>query len=215
MRPRLTFANVVSVLALFVALGGTSYAAVQLSKGQVKKKHLAADAVVSKKVKDGSLLGKDFKPGELPAGAQGPAGPQGPAGLQGPQGPKGDAGSPGTTVFESTIPSGKTIRGSIGQQGVFTRLVGSFAVPAPAPLSDETVNFAPGAGSDADAACTGSATNPTAPRGKVCIYRGFASNIVSMGGYSDTSRYGFTIDLVPVTSGASTGLVATWAYTAP
>jgi hypothetical protein len=99
-------ATVISLIALFVALGGSSYAAVQLSKGQVKTKHIAKNAVTTKKVKDGSLLGKDFKVGELPAGEQGPAGPQGlagapgqrgPAGPQGAQGPKGDTGAKGET----------------------------------------------------------------------------------------------------------------------
>src|SRR4051812_16182099 len=54
-RSRLTFANVVSVLALFIALGGSSYAAVTLRKnsvtsaqiknGQVKNADLANNAV--------------------------------------------------------------------------------------------------------------------------------------------------------------------------
>lgn len=95
-RQRLSYANVTATMALFIALGGTSYAAVQLSKGDVKKKHLAKNSVVSKKVKDGSLLSKDFKPGELVAGAPGPQGPQGPAG---PQGPKGDTGTVDTSNF--------------------------------------------------------------------------------------------------------------------
>jgi hypothetical protein len=77
MRPRLTYANVVASLALFVALGGSSYAALELANGSVKKKHLATNSVVSKKVKDASLLAQDFAPGQLPAG---PRGPQGPAG---------------------------------------------------------------------------------------------------------------------------------------
>jgi hypothetical protein len=34
-RPRLTYANVLASLALFVALGGSSYAALQLPKASV------------------------------------------------------------------------------------------------------------------------------------------------------------------------------------
>jgi hypothetical protein len=93
--PRLSYANVVASLALFIALGGSSYAAVQLSKGQVKGKHLANNAVTSGKVKDGSLLSTDFKAGQLPAGAQGPQGAQGADGARGVQGDKGDTGAPG------------------------------------------------------------------------------------------------------------------------
>ena len=45
MRPRLSFANVTSMLALFVALGGTSYAAVNLTANSVNKTHLRTNSV--------------------------------------------------------------------------------------------------------------------------------------------------------------------------
>jgi hypothetical protein len=45
MRPRLSFANVTSMLALFVALGGTSYAAVNLTANDVNKSHLRKNSV--------------------------------------------------------------------------------------------------------------------------------------------------------------------------
>jgi hypothetical protein len=101
--------NLIAYLALFVALGGTSYAAVKLPKNSVGSAQLRNNAVTSKKVRNGSLLARDFKAGHLPAGGQGPTGPQGdtgPRGLQGPQsdtgprglqGPKGDKGDTGDT----------------------------------------------------------------------------------------------------------------------
>ena len=83
-RKRISFANVMSVLALFVALGGSAYAikknsvtSRQLKDNGVKNVDLANDAVTSQKVADGSLLDDDFGAGQLP---QGPQGPQGPAG---------------------------------------------------------------------------------------------------------------------------------------
>jgi hypothetical protein len=82
------YANVASTLALVVALGGTSYAAVELPRNSVGNKQLKANAVTSSKVDDRTLLGKDFKAGELPAGPRGPAGAPG---------PKGDTGAPGAT----------------------------------------------------------------------------------------------------------------------
>ena len=116
MRTHLTYANVMSTIAVFVALGGSSYAAVQLNKnsvrsghiknGQVKRADLGKSSVTTAKVKDGSLLAGDFKPGELvagPAGAQGlpgakgdPCRPTEPA-CVGPRGEKGDQGAPGET----------------------------------------------------------------------------------------------------------------------
>jgi hypothetical protein len=77
-------AMVVACLALVVALSGTSYAAlVNVPANSVGTAQLKANAVVSSKVKDGSLLATDFKAGQLPAG---PAGPKGDTGNPGPPG---------------------------------------------------------------------------------------------------------------------------------
>jgi hypothetical protein len=54
-RPRLTYANVVASLALFVALGGVSYAATALPKGSVGPKQIRAEAVRTGKVADGAV----------------------------------------------------------------------------------------------------------------------------------------------------------------
>jgi hypothetical protein len=89
MRGKLSYANVMATVAVFLALGGVGYAATQLPKDSVGSKQLQKNAVTSKKVKDGSLQASDFKAGQLPRGAtgpQGPVGPQGPAGAQGPAG---------------------------------------------------------------------------------------------------------------------------------
>ena len=64
-RRHATYANVMATIALFAALGGTSYAAVKLSKNSVKSAHikngqvrgpdLATGAVGSRQVVDGSI----------------------------------------------------------------------------------------------------------------------------------------------------------------
>lgn len=76
-------ALIVSIVALVVALGGTSYAALKLPKNSVGPGQIRANAVSSPKVKDGSLLARDFKKGQLPAGARGPKGERGLAGAAG------------------------------------------------------------------------------------------------------------------------------------
>jgi hypothetical protein len=65
MKRRITPSLVVSIIALVVALGGASYAAIQIPKNSVGTKQLKNRAVNSNKVKDGSLLLKDFKSGQV------------------------------------------------------------------------------------------------------------------------------------------------------
>ena len=96
------YANVASTLALAVALGGTSYAAVALPRNSVGNKQLKTSAVTSSKVKDRTLLGKDFKAGQLPAG------PRGPVGAPGAPGPKGDTGAPGNQGVPGATPAGSS-----------------------------------------------------------------------------------------------------------
>ena len=94
--PRPTHATVVAYLALFVALGGSSYAAVSLKRNSVKAEHIARNAITTPKVKDGSLLIRDFAAGQIPAGAKGEKGEKGDRGEQGAGGTPGADGAPGT-----------------------------------------------------------------------------------------------------------------------
>src|SRR4051812_36105873 len=103
-RTRLTYANVMATIAVFIALGGSSFAALALKKNQVKARNIAPNAVRSAKVKDQSLLARDFKAGELPQGAQGLQGERGP------QGEQGAAGSPDTG--QQVLDKLKTVDGS-------------------------------------------------------------------------------------------------------
>lgn len=94
---------VVATVALLVALGGAGYAVVSLPRNSVGTPQLKNSAVNSAKVRDRSLLARDFKAGQLPRGYTGPAGPAGPVGATGPtgptgaQGPAGEQGSTGAT----------------------------------------------------------------------------------------------------------------------
>ena len=100
------YANVTATVALVVALGGTSYAAVELSRNSVRSEHIAAgqvkrsdlgrSAVDSARVRNRSLLARDFVPGQLPAGERGLPGAPGASGERGPQGLRGLAGADGT-----------------------------------------------------------------------------------------------------------------------
>jgi hypothetical protein len=75
--------NVLACVALFIALGGVSYAAA-LPRNSVGSQQIKKDAVTSAKVKDGSLKALDFGTGQLSSGATGAKGDPGPTGPAGP-----------------------------------------------------------------------------------------------------------------------------------
>jgi hypothetical protein len=82
--------NAVGYFALFVALTGTSYAAISLPANSVGTRQLRNGAVTATKVKRGSLVRANFAAGQLKftvRSIRGPSGPVGPAGPQGPAGP--------------------------------------------------------------------------------------------------------------------------------
>ena len=110
-------ATVIATLALFVALGGTGYAAGVLAPNSVGSAQIKDGAVQSSDIKDGAIGSSDIANGAIDGaaiksgsievsdltkgalkgldgkdGAQGPAGPAGPAGATGPTGARGPAG---------------------------------------------------------------------------------------------------------------------------
>lgn len=98
--------NVVGYVALFIALGGSSYAAVRLAPNSVTTSAIAKRAVTNAKlapnsvtgstVKNGALTASDFKSGTFLQGLKGDVGPDGKRGFDGLQGLKGEAGPQGT-----------------------------------------------------------------------------------------------------------------------
>ena len=66
--------------------GRPRYAATTLAPNSVGAAQIQRSAAHSAEVKNGSLMAKDFKPGQLPAPGTGPAGPTGPTGPTGPAG---------------------------------------------------------------------------------------------------------------------------------
>jgi hypothetical protein len=74
LRQRLTYANVMATIGVFLGLGGTAWAVAansvgtaQLKNGAVTNPKLAANSIGTGKVIDGSLLKQDFKAGQVPA----------------------------------------------------------------------------------------------------------------------------------------------------
>jgi hypothetical protein len=127
LRKRLTYANVIATLALFVALGGSSYAAISITGRDVRDGSLTGSdlkraSIGTREIRDGSVakrdLTKSLQESHMPAGSasgQGPKGDTGPAGSQGQPGAdgkpgadgapgaKGDPGPPGPSDVEGPV----------------------------------------------------------------------------------------------------------------
>ena len=89
-RVRVGYAGVIATLALFVALGGTSVAAVSYINGkQIKPHSIPKNRLTKSAVRSlHGAKGAAGAPGQRgPTGAQGPQGIQGTQGVQGPIGP--------------------------------------------------------------------------------------------------------------------------------
>jgi hypothetical protein len=214
-------ALVISLLALFVALGSSSMAApvrdaaAKLVTGaQIKDK-----SITTKDIKDRSLLKVDFKAGQLPAGPRGDQGVQGPKGDQGSQGPKGDTGLKGDTgepgPFPSgPLPSGKTLRGHYGAGGSSTTGTDpafsaiSYGFQVATPLLTHII----ATGAQPPAGCSGTVASPSAAPGHLCVFE--AQNLARTADVVQNTVQGATIEVDRAGSGTFYSY-GTWAATAP
>ncbi|HEX8084560.1 MAG TPA: hypothetical protein VF529_09740 [Solirubrobacteraceae bacterium] len=107
LRDRLTYANVMATIAVFVALGGSSYAALSLPRNSVGSAQIKTNAVRSIDVRNRSLGLTDLSRRARAAlrGQQGPAGPAGPAG------------QPAAKLFAAVAASGALVRGNATSGG--------------------------------------------------------------------------------------------------
>lgn len=98
--PKLSYANVMATIAVFIALGGSSYAAIQMTGRNVKN-----GSLTGKDVRDRSLGQRELSNRAVKS-LRGKAGPAGPAGVQGP------AGAAATSLWAVVNVDGTLRRGS-------------------------------------------------------------------------------------------------------
>jgi len=112
--------NAIAILALFIALGGTSYAAIKVPRNSVGATQIRVGAVGSSEIRDRSIALKDVSRSAR-SSLRGAAGPQGPAGAQG------SAGTPAARHFAAVSAAGIFLRGDAthgGREGVGSYTVG-------------------------------------------------------------------------------------------
>jgi hypothetical protein len=113
---RITYANVVATLALFIALGGTAWAAATITSAEVKDRSLIARdiklaSLTGAEVKNGSLAEADLSAAAKASlkGAAGATGPAGPAGANGTNGAVGAAGPTGSAGRDGAVAADEEI----------------------------------------------------------------------------------------------------------
>ena len=241
---RLTSAHALASVALFLALGGSAYAAAKIRARDIK-----TGAVTTRALKDGTIRLGDIREAarERLRGQEGDRGPRGRTGLRGPKGDRGPTGPTGATgargrrgrrgmkgetgpqgpagPYPETLPAKQTERGTYAVGGAATAEEPvETGVTFPIALgAAPQVRFLP-AGSAATGECPGSAREPGATPGFLCVYEAEATGAAgersvfdpSQGdaaGANAASRWGFGVRLGG--AAGNVGSQGTWAVTAP
>jgi hypothetical protein len=211
-------ATALLVSVLFATPLGQAASRLVLPKNSVGAAQLKKNAVTGVKVKDGSLLAADFKAGQLP---QGPKGEPGAPGPKGDKGDPGEAGAPGgilpghaTVKGEYVIDFYADIAGQAGDTAI------SFAASLSAAPSAPHENFIR-AGQGSTANCPGSASDPKAAPGNLCVYERVAANVgdgglFALGSLTPNAAdlYGAALGVSAIAKGTASS-AGTWAVTAP
>lgn len=200
------FASVAALLALVVALGGVSYAAVkiprnsvgspQIKTNAVKAAEIKSGAVKSPEIRNGAIRKVDLKSGVIP-----------------------------TTPIVGDLPSGKTqqgyggVIGDANAAGDLENTSVSFPFPIPAalpPAATHWIDF----GDPVPAECSGTPADPGADPGNLCIFELVAplnvanANLNGPGGDGNASRFGFNLWSRATGAGVNV-LHVSYAVTAP
>lgn len=179
---KLTYANVVSTLCLFLMILGVGGTAAY-AHGKIGSDDLARNAVKSKHIKNGQVSHKDLN-GTLRRQVR-------------------DATSPW-----DDIPRGRTVTGRYYEPTASGLHTINLPARAPVALTDSDIVVT---GFGGNATCTGSYVDPTAPRGKVCVYN--ASGTVGSGyTFAGSNEHDHHVFYLTPSGGAYYG---SWAYTAP
>jgi hypothetical protein len=217
-RSRLTYANVMATVAVFLAMGGGAYAltgvpdragvfhgCVDAKSGALR---VVANASSCRKPKTITRAKRHLHVSGESAIAWNQQGQQGPQGIQGPPGKDGAQGPAGP--FVDVLPSGKTLKGAFYFKTTISSYSFAFSLP-----SVPIVNIRP-FGASATAQCPGTAQDPQAAPGQLCLYQSNNSGASAcvfatddpMSSCTSATKFGFG-------ASASGDMSGQWAVTAP
>jgi hypothetical protein len=216
---------VIALIALFIAMGGTGYAASQSTAtvaASATAKIKKVNSRVSRVVRLLNTVRSQLASISL---TPGPAGPTGPRGEKGEKGDKGDKGDPGPVT--GALPKGVTLKGdwgmriangNVANQRVQTAISFGFSLSA-AP----TPHYIP-VGGAVPAGCTGGVTNPGADPGNLCVFEAATTNITAgsqavfdeaTGTDGQADPWGAGVAATATAGDTDTRYRGTWAVTAP
>jgi hypothetical protein len=186
---------VVSIIALIVALGGTSYAAFSLPKNTVGTKQLRTGAVTTKKIKNGAVTGSKIKLSTL-----------------------GTVPSAARATSSAQLGSGQSETGVWSANDTNQPAYGAISF-VHALASKPTIHLiAPGA--TPPSGCSGSVAAPAASPGNLCVFADFLFNSTYGGSFDPGGTgpgagvHGAVVFLSQVATSHFDG-AGTWAVTAP
>jgi hypothetical protein len=203
---------VIAVVALVAAVAGTAFAAGGLTKKQEKQV-----VKIAKK-----YAGKPGAPGAQ--GSKGDTGGTGPQGQKGDPGPKGDNGERGpqgdTGPTETTLPAGKTMTGLwsfVSNLQEHTYVPISFPLRYPSSSESDPAPHLLEAGHAPTPECPGSAKNPEAAPGNLCVYTeeavGMFHNFPDVAGGQPDRAFGLMVEFASNEDAKGYGR-GSWAVTA-
>jgi hypothetical protein len=211
-RPKLTYANAIATLALFLALGGAAYAGTQLPKNSVGSNQLKKNAVTTAKIKNGAVTGSKVNLSTLGTvpNATHAASADNSTQLGG-KGP--------SNYVQQVAQSGETLTGQISEHYApgeeFWLAGGSYRSPLPASAPVPNLVFL----EEGETSAPGCPGLGKANAGFLCVYGYNTNNLETVGesgNFHDPNyHYGFSLDLIPDVLGEEGYLIATWAYQVP
>ena len=126
-RERLTYANVTASLALFIALGGTSYA-LTLPRNSVGSAQIRANAVGASEIRTAAVRSREIRNRSIRTSDLSVSARRSLRGAKGDAGPQGPAGPAAARYFAAVSAAGQFVRGNATSGGHPTAGSGSYTV---------------------------------------------------------------------------------------